>query len=172
MDFDCRIDLGHDFYCTSSFKSKLDVSSVTGAIVDSLVVLVMKELESEVTFLFCVGGGVESSLQLLEKEMVYGCWMLKGGDISIGSLSDVGGGDLTRASAYVEKWFLIIGTLLLVGDRRSMLALVIFLDSNLSASNCALYLFVVVVKSRYFPSSCVFLIGSNPKKYDELRNIS
>ena len=69
---------------TSSLKSKLEVSSVTGAIVDSLVVLVSKELESEVMFLFCVGGGVESSLRLLEKEMVYGRWMLKGEDAIIG----------------------------------------------------------------------------------------
>ena len=42
------------------------------AIVDSLVVLVSKELESEVNVLFCVDGGVESSLRLLKKEIVYG----------------------------------------------------------------------------------------------------
>ena len=60
------------------------MSSVTGAIADSLVVLVSKELEFEVTFLFCVGGIVETSLRLLEKEMIYGRWILKGGDVSIG----------------------------------------------------------------------------------------
>ena len=57
---------------TPSSKLKPEVSSVTVAIVDSLVVLVSKELESEVNFLFCVGRGVESCLRLLEKEMVYG----------------------------------------------------------------------------------------------------
>ena len=86
-------------------------------------------------------------------------------------MSGIGAGDLKRASAYVEYWFLIIGTFLLVGDRRATLVLVKCLDSNLSASNCALYLFAVVVKSRYFLSSCVFLVGSNPEKYDELENI-
>ena len=87
-------------------------------------------------------------------------------------MSGVVGGDLLRASAYVEKWLLVIGTFLLVGDRRATLALVKCLDSNLSAFKCTLYLFAVVVKSRYFLSSCVFLVGSNPEKYDELENIS
>ena len=58
---------------------------VTGVIVDSEVVLVTKELVSEITFLFCSGGGMISSLLLLENEIVCERWMVKGGgDVNMG----------------------------------------------------------------------------------------
>ena len=34
------------------------------------------------------------------------------------------------------------------------------------------YIFAVVVNKRYFPSFCVFLVGSKPEKYNALENIS
>ena len=79
---------------------------------------------------------------------------------------------MVRTSAYVEKWYLTIETFLMVGERRATFALVKFLISNLSTSNCALYLYAVVVNNRYFPSSCVFFVGSNREKYNALEKIS
>ena len=58
----------------------------------------------------------------------------------------------------------MIGLLLLVGDLLATLALLKCFVSNLSASNCALYLLAVVIINNYFPSSFVFLVGSRPEK--------
>ena len=62
--------------------------------------------------------------------------------------------------------------LLLVGERRATFAFLKCFVNNLSTSNCALYLFAVIIHNRYFPSSCVFLVGSKPEEINALEKIS
>ena len=59
-------------------------SKVTGATVDSYVVLVTSELESDIVFRFWSGGVVELLGRLLENDIEYGRWVLRGGDVSSG----------------------------------------------------------------------------------------
>ena len=77
-----------------------------------------------------------------------------------------------KTSRVQGRGLLIIGTFLLVGERRPTFELLKCFIYSLSTSNCALYLFAVVVNNRYFPSSCIFLVGSKPEKYNALEKIS
>ena len=84
----------------------------------------------------------------------------------------MGGCEFESASAYVEKWLLMMGLFLLVGERRATFAFLKCFVNNLSASNYVLYLFAAVFSNRHFPSSCVFLVGSTPEKYNALEKMS
>ena len=57
----------------------------------------------------------------------------------------------------------MVGLLRIVGEPLATFAFLKCFASNLSASNCALYLLAVVVINKYFPSSFVFLVGSRPE---------
>ena len=84
----------------------------------------------------------------------------------------MGGCDFESSSAYVEQWLLMMELFLFVGERRATFAFLKCFLNNLSTSNCVLYLFAVVVNNRYFPSSCLFRVGSKPEIYNALENIS
>ena len=66
--------------------------------------------------------------------------------------------DFESASAYVEKWMLMMGLFLLVGERRATFTFLKCFVNNLSASNYVLYLFAAVFSNIYFPFSCASLL--------------
>ena len=66
----------------------------------------------------------------------------------------------------------MMGLFLLVGERRATFAFLKCFINNLSVSNCVLCLFSVVVNNKYFPSSCGFLVGFKPEKYNAVEKIS